>query len=81
MLVNIETGEIEEEMYQKYHINLAKIKNKYYNKEKLSLFEKRCLILTLKDESDIKNIIKEDEMIERVSEVTGLTKKEIEAIK
>ena len=66
MLVNIDTGEIEEEEYQRYHINLAKLKKKYYNKEKLTLFERRCLILVLTNEEEIKEIIKQDEMMERV---------------
>ena len=66
MLVNLKTGEIEEEMYQRYHVNLAKIKKKYYNKEEITLFERRCLILTLQNEKKIKNLIKEDEMMERV---------------
>ena len=66
MPMNVETGEIEEETYQKYFINLARLRKKYYNEDELTTLEKRCLPFALTKIEDVKKIVKGDEMLERV---------------
>ena len=52
---------IETESSIKYHINLYKIKEKYYKGKDLTRLEKELLILTLDDYKEIIKISKGDE--------------------
>lgn len=56
------------ENYEKYHINLNRIRQKYYNKEKLSMFEKRLLILCLDKKEKLKKVSSGDEIMKKVEE-------------
>ena len=61
--MDIERHLIEVENYEKYHINLAKVKEKYYNineRENLTKLEKELLILVLDKKEEIKKISKGD---------------------
>ena len=50
----------------KVEINLEFVNNKYYNKEKLSRYEKALLLLVLENEEEIIELIKGDEILENV---------------
>lgn len=41
-----------------YHVNLKRVNKKYYNKDKLSKFEKELLIMTLDDETELNDVSK-----------------------
>ena len=62
-MMEVDTNEVENEAYKKYHVNLFKILNKYYNKEKLSYKEKLSLILVLDKKKDLVNLSKGDEIL------------------
>ena len=68
VIMNEETHIKETDNYEKYHINLKKINEKYYNKEKLNKFEKRLLVLTLDNEEELIKISKGDDMMKKVEE-------------
>lgn len=68
MIMDEERHIKETENYEKYHINLKRIKEKYYNKEVLTLFERRLLILALDNKKDLEKIAGEDIMMENVKE-------------
>ena len=60
-----------------YHVNLKKVRQMYYNKEKLSRFEKGLLIMTLDDERELKEVAKGDEKLEKVAnKIISLSKEE-----
>ncbi len=59
-------GLIETESSIKYHINLYKIKEKYYKGEDLTRLEKELLILTLDDYKEIIKISEGDEILMEV---------------
>ena len=59
-------GLIETESSIKYHINLYKIKEKYYKEENLTRLEKELLILTLDDYKGILKISEGDEILMEV---------------
>ena len=59
-------GLIETESSIKYHINLYKIKEKYYKGENLTRLEKELLILTLDDYKEIIKISEGDEILMEV---------------
>ncbi len=59
-------GLIETESSIKYHINLYKIKEKYYKGEALTRLEKELLILTLDDYKEILKISEGDEILMEV---------------
>jgi len=62
-IMDVERHIVEVENYVKYHINLAKVVEKYYNeseKDHLSKLEKELLILVLDDKNEIKEISKGD---------------------
>ena len=61
-----------------YHVNLQKIKEKYYNKEKLSRFEKELLMMTLDDERELKDVSKGDKEMEYVAKKISKVSKEEE---
>ena len=52
--------------YINYHINMAKIYEKYYNKEELSKFEKILLIMMLEDKEELKVVSEGDEELENM---------------
>lgn len=59
---------IENENYERYHVNLALIRKKYYNKEKLSKEEKELLMLTINNISELNEIVGEDGTMKKASE-------------
>ena len=63
-VMEVDTHEVENEAYKKYHINLLKIVDKYYNEEELSEVEKYCLVLALHDRKDLNTICNGDDKME-----------------
>lgn len=62
-IMDVERHIVEVENYDKYHINLAKVREKYYNEEErenLTKLEKELLILTLDRINEIEEISKGD---------------------
>lgn len=62
-IMDVERHIVEVENYEKYHINLAKVREKYYNEEErnsLTKLEKELLILVLDDKEKIKEVSKGD---------------------
>lgn len=65
---NVKTGEKDkgDEYFTKYRINMVKIRDKYYNKNKLTRFEKAIVLLMLKEKKELRKLAKGDEMLMRV---------------
>ena len=63
-VMEIDTHELENNGYLKYHINLPKIKKKYYNKEKLNYLEKLFLIISIDNDDELNKISKGDVVME-----------------
>lgn len=65
-----------------YHVNLKNIERMYYNKEKLTKLEKELVIMTLKDEKELKDISKGDKELEKVAKkiVTLSREEELQGI-
>jgi len=59
---------IENENYERYHVNLALIRKKYYNKEELSKEEKELLMLTINNISELNEIVGDDNTMKKASE-------------
>ena len=60
-----------------YHVNLKKIEQMYYNKEKLTKLEKELAIMILNDEEKLKDISKGDKELEKVTKkIVTLSKEE-----
>ena len=75
MTLDVETYEKETENYEKYHINLKLIKEKYYNKEKLTRIEKMLLLLVLDKKYELRKVSGEDDIMKNVEEkITSLSK-------
>ncbi len=53
-----EKGLIETESYEKYHISLAKVRKKYYTKEKLTKLEKALVMLVLEERGALAEVSK-----------------------
>ena len=68
LIMDEERHIVELNSLEKYHINLKKIKEKYYNKEKLTQFEKRLLILMLDNVHELEKISNGDVVMEKVKE-------------
>lgn len=51
-----------------YHVNLKKVEEMYYNKEKLTKLEKELVVMTLDNEKDLKNVTNGDKDLEKVAE-------------
>ena len=66
-LMEIDTGEIENEYYVKYHISLSKILDKYYNGDKLNYLEKLLCVIGVKDEGVLNKISKGDKILMEAS--------------
>ena len=62
-LMEMNTHEIENENYIKFHISLSKIQNKYYNKEELSYLEKQLFMMTIEDKELLDKISIGDEVL------------------
>ena len=58
-----------EENYVNYHINMEKVREKYYNKEKLTKLEKIIMMLQLDNKEELKKLALKD------SELIGMEKK------
>ncbi len=60
---------VENENYEKYHVNLDKVKRIYYNEKKeLTKEEKALLLLTMKDIKEIEKIVEGDDTMEKAKE-------------
>ena len=60
-----------------YHVNLKKIEQMYYNKEKITKLEKELAIMILNDEEKLKDISKGDKELEKVTKkIVTLSKEE-----
>lgn len=68
MILDVENYEKETENYEKYHINLKKIKKKYYNKEKLTRIEKLLLLLVIEKKEELRKVAGDDEVMKKVEE-------------
>ena len=68
MILDVENYEKETENYEKYHINLKTIKEKYYNKEKLTKLEKRLLLLVLDKKDELEKVSSGDDIMKKVEE-------------
>ena len=66
-LMEIDTGEIENEYYVKYHISLSKILDKYYNGDKLNYLEKLLCVIGVKDKGVLNKISKGDKILMEAS--------------
>lgn len=66
-LMEIDTGEIENEYYVKYHISLSKILDKYYNGDKLNTHEKLLCVIGVKDKGVLNKISKGDKILMEAS--------------
>lgn len=62
-LLEIDTHEIENENYIKYHIALPKILKKYYNKTELSYLEKLLLMIVIDEKDELKKVSKGDKVL------------------
>ena len=61
--------DIELELFKKFHMNLDRIKKKYYNNnKKLTIFEKYLAIMIIEEINMLKNIAKGNRVLERVVE-------------
>lgn len=68
MIMDVERHIIENENYEKYHVNLDLINKLYYNKEKLSKEDKELLLLTIEDIKDIEKIVSGDDTMKKAKE-------------
>ena len=68
-MMDLERNLVESENYEKYHVNLEVIKNKYYNKEKISREEKILLLLMLENKKEIDNLVRGDDTMEKARKV------------
>lgn len=59
--------DVEEKRLSKIHLNLGIALKKYYNKEKLSRFEKALILLLLEEKEKIKKLVEGDEILEKVA--------------
>lgn len=68
MIVDVETKEIENEIYEKYYINLHKVKEICYNKDnkQLTRLERNLMLLVETDLEKLRDISKGEESMEKV---------------
>lgn len=60
-----------------YHINLKRIRKKYYNKEKLNTFERELLLMTLDDKEELVKVSKGNKEMEEVTKkISSLSEEE-----
>ena len=76
-IMDVERHIVETESYEKYHINLEKVKEKYYNineRKNLTKLERELLILVLDKKEEIKEISKgEKELMEVGKKIEDLS--------
>ena len=51
-----------------YHVNLSKIKDTYYNKDKLNTFERELALIILDDKKELNEVSEGDDVINKVNE-------------
>ena len=51
-----------------YHVNLSKIKDMYYNKDKLNTFERELALMILDDKKELKEVSEGDDVMDKVNE-------------
>ena len=68
VIMDEETHIKETEYYEKYHIYLKRINEKYYNNEKLIRLEKLMLLLILDKKEELEKVLAEDEVMKSVGE-------------
>lgn len=61
-----DTGEVENNSYKKYHVNIFKILDKYYHKKELTFKEKLIVVLALDNKYDLLDICKTDRILNTV---------------
>lgn len=68
MIINVETKEIENEIYEKYYINLPNVKNICYDKDnkKLTRLQRNLMLLVEKDIEKLRDISRGEEKLEKV---------------
>ena len=57
--------------FEIFHINLSYFKNKSYNKEKETSFEKLCRILITRDKEELKKLTKGDERLMKIEKLVN----------
>ncbi len=51
-----------------YHVNLSKIKDMYYNKDKLNTFERELALMILDNKRELKEVSECDDVMDKVNE-------------
>ena len=51
-----------------YHVNLSKIKDMYYNKDKLNTIEKELALIILDNKKELKKVSEGDDVMDKVNE-------------
>lgn len=51
-----------------YHVNLSKIKDMYYNKDKLNTFERELALMILDNKKELKEVSEGDDVMDKVNE-------------
>ena len=51
-----------------YHVNLSKIKDMYYNKDKLNTFERELALMILDNKRELKEVSEGDDVMDKVNE-------------
>lgn len=51
-----------------YHVNLSKIKDMYYNKDKLNTFERELALMILDNKKELKKVSEGDDVMDKVNE-------------
>lgn len=51
-----------------YHVNLSKIKDMYYNKDKLNTFERELALMILDSKKELKEVSEGDDVMDKVNE-------------
>ena len=67
-IMDKECGIVEDTNYEKYHIILPNVEEKYYNKEELDKFSKELLILTTEDKEKLKSLVGKDDILMKAKE-------------
>ena len=51
-----------------YHVNLSKIKDMYYNKDKLNTFERELALMIFDNKKELKEVSEGDDVMDKVNE-------------
>ena len=57
-----------DENFINYHINMEKVREKYYNKEELTRLEKIIMLLQLEDKKELRELVKRDRELKNMEE-------------